>query len=123
MIAAVPDCLVSGFEHLESVLDLPDANDRHVLAAAIRAGAQAIVTFNLRDFPDHVLARYDVEAKHPDELVLDTIDLAPAVVARCVTEQAAALRNPSISVSELLGTLRQQQLVQSAARLHDLLRT
>ncbi len=51
MREAVPDCMVTGFEHLEDGLDLPDPDDRHVLAAAIRANAQTIVTFNLRDFP------------------------------------------------------------------------
>jgi predicted nucleic acid-binding protein len=118
---AVPDCIVSGYEHLESGLDLPDPDDRHVVAAAIRANAQAIVTFNLRDFPDHVLARYDVEAKHPDEFVLDSIDLAPGAVAKCISEQAGALQQPRVSVPELLDTLRRLGLVRAVARLHELL--
>lgn len=121
MNEAVPDCLVNGYEHLVEGLDLPDENDRHVLAAAIRAGAQAIVTFNLRDFPDHVLARYDIEAKHPDEFVMDSIDLAPGAVVRCVTEQASALRRPPVPLHELLDTLRRLGLVQSIARLRDLM--
>lgn len=50
MIAAVPDCLVSGHENLIESLWLPDPNDRHVLAAAIRGGAQAIVTSTRRTF-------------------------------------------------------------------------
>jgi hypothetical protein len=45
---AVPDCLVTGYGHLIDQLSLPDPNDRHVLAAAIRSGAQVIVTTNLR---------------------------------------------------------------------------
>jgi predicted nucleic acid-binding protein len=49
--AAVPDCLVTGYEPLIEGLKLPDAKDRHVLAAAIKAGAQVIVTRNLKDFP------------------------------------------------------------------------
>jgi predicted nucleic acid-binding protein len=121
MCEAVPDCLVTGFEHLEEGLDLPDPDDCHVLAAAIRGNAQAIVTFNLRDFPDHVLERYDIETKHPDEFVLDTIDLAPGAVVKCVSEQSAALRNPPILVPELLGTLRRLGLVQSVARMRELL--
>jgi len=56
MNSAVRDCLVSGYEPLIAALDLPDPNDRHVLAAAIKAKAQIIVTKNLRDFPAERLA-------------------------------------------------------------------
>lgn len=51
MNRAVRDCLVSGYEPLIEGLKLPDPDDRHVLAAAIKAGAQVIVIRNLRDFP------------------------------------------------------------------------
>ncbi len=78
MARAVPDCLVTGFEQLIDGLVLPDPDDRHVLAAAIRAGAQAIVTFNLDDFPAARLQPYNIDAKHPDDFVIDTIDLSPA---------------------------------------------
>ncbi len=121
MCEAVPDCIVTGYDHLENGLDLPDPDDRHVLAAAIRSSAQAIVTYNLHDFPDHALARYDLEAKHPDEFVLESIDLAPAAVLRCLSEQSAALRNPPVGLPDLLDTLRRHALVQSVARLRDLL--
>ena len=47
----VPDCLVTGYEPLISGLSLPDADDRHVLAAAIHVGASLIITYNLSDFP------------------------------------------------------------------------
>ena len=56
MDQAVPDCLVSGYEGIEATLALPDPDDRHVLAAAIKCGAGTIVTYNLKDFPDHLLA-------------------------------------------------------------------
>ncbi|MGI8548347.1 MAG: PIN domain-containing protein [Gemmatimonadaceae bacterium] len=121
MREAVPDCMVTGFEHLEDGLELPDPDDRHVLAAAIRANAQTIVTFNLRDFPDHVLERYDIESKHPDEFVLDSLDLAPGAVVQCVTDQVSALRNPPMTMPEVLDTLRRLGLVQSVARLRELL--
>lgn len=62
MNANVRDCLVSDYEKLESGLSLPDEDDRHVLAAAIQCGAQAIVTFNLKDFPSDELEKYGVEA-------------------------------------------------------------
>lgn len=117
---AVPDCLVVEYESLIEGLTLPDLDDRHVLAAAIRANAQAIVTFNLDDFPAGTLGRYDIEAKHPDDFVLDSIDLAQAAVVRCITEQAAELRNPPQSVPQVLDTLRAQGLAQSVARLREL---
>lgn len=120
---AVPDALVDQFERLIDSIDLPDLDDRHVVAAAIRCGAQAIVTFNLKDFPDHDLARWDLEAKHPDEFLLDSLDLAPGIVVRCLTEQAAALTCPRVSLPELLEHLRKVGLIRSASALRDLLQT
>lgn len=56
MEAAIPAAMVTGYEPLVPTLTLPDEDDRHVLAAAIRCGAQVIVTTNLRDFPTEALA-------------------------------------------------------------------
>lgn len=58
MNQAIPDCLVTGYEDLIPALRLPDPADRHVLAAAIVAGAQSIATFNLKDFPPSALSRF-----------------------------------------------------------------
>ncbi|MFN9293122.1 MAG: PIN domain-containing protein, partial [Planctomyces sp.] len=60
--AHVRDCLVTGYETLIDAVTLPDPDDRHVLAAAIRAGADLIVTFNLKDFPEKDLKPYGIEA-------------------------------------------------------------
>jgi predicted nucleic acid-binding protein len=120
MNRAVPDCVVTGHEALIEGLALPDPDDRHVLAVAIRAGAQAIVTFNLNDFPGERLAPFFVEATHLDDFVLDLIDLAPGIVTDVVVEQAASLKNPPRSVSDLLDTLRDQRLVRSVAKLREL---
>ena len=62
---------ITDFEHLIPSLELPDAKDRHVVAAAITCGADFIVTMNVRDFPAHVLAPNGIRAIHPDEFVLD----------------------------------------------------
>ncbi len=66
MDQSVPGGLVAGYEDLISDLELPDSNDRHVLAAAIRCQAQVIVNFNPSDFPVAALAPLQVEAQHPD---------------------------------------------------------
>ena len=66
MDLALPDGLVTGHETLIAGLTLPDADDRHVLAAAMRCNACVIVTFNEKDFPEAALAPYGIEAQHPD---------------------------------------------------------
>jgi len=121
MSEAFPASLVMGHEGLIEAIKLPDANDRHVVAAATRARAEVIVTFNLGDFPAHALRAFEMEAQHPDEFVLNLIDLAPGIVFEVVREQAAALRNPPRTVVELLATPRAQGLVQSVAQLTALL--
>jgi predicted nucleic acid-binding protein len=64
------DALVTGYEDLIEGLRLPDPDDRHVLAAAIRARADVIVTANLRDFPPSTLGQFGIEPQHPDEFIL-----------------------------------------------------
>lgn len=64
-----PDAVVTGYETIAAGLDLPDAGDRHVLAAAAHAGADVIVTANLRDFPADRLGQYELTAQRPDAFV------------------------------------------------------
>lgn len=75
MRQAVDDCLVTGYEDLVESLCLPDRDDRHVLAAAIRRGAQVIVTENKRDFPKTRLEPFDIEAQSADEFLCNQIGL------------------------------------------------
>jgi len=65
MNAAIADCLVTGYEPLIEGLKLPDPDDRHVLAAAIKVGAQAIVTANVADFPAEYLAQWESRRRVP----------------------------------------------------------
>lgn len=117
MNAHVRDCLVTNYEELIPALTLPDADDRHVLAAAIRSGADLIVTYNLKDFPDEVLAKYGIEAQHPDEFVTHLLDLAPHVVCAAVKRQRQNLKNPPKTVDELLEAFEQQSLPQTVGAL------
>jgi len=119
MNQAVPDCLVQGHESLVPMLELPDPDDRHVLAAAIVAGAQMIVSFNLRDFPNDYLARFGIEAVHPDRFIECQMDLYQARVIEAVKAQRAMLTNPPISGQQLLDTLAAQGLTVTVDRLTE----
>lgn len=117
MDGAVRDCLVTGYEELITSLSLPDPDDRHVLAAAIHAGADVIVTCNLADFPAEALARFGIEAQHPDDFLVYLLDEAPDVVCAAVKRQRESLRNPPKTAEELLATLENHGLTQAGARL------
>jgi predicted nucleic acid-binding protein len=117
MNANVRDCLVTDYEDLIEAVTLPDPDDRHVLAAAIRGRADVIVTFNLDDYPSNILQPYGIEAQHPDAFVTHLLDLAPTKVYQAVKLQRQALKNPPKTAEELLETLEKQQLAQTAARL------
>lgn len=116
---AVRDCLVTGYEDLIDSLTLPDPNDRHVLAAAIRGHAEIIVTFNLKDFPTAVLAQFDVIALHPDDFLVSLFQLEYGLVCAAVKRQREGLRNPAKTVEELLATLENQGLTQIVAQLRE----
>jgi hypothetical protein len=98
-------------------LVLPDENDRHVLAAAIRCGASLIVTCNLNDFPQDALTPFDIEAQHPDEFILHLLDLAPGLVIEAAQSHRTSLKNPPKSVKEYLDSLGTQGLTQTASAL------
>lgn len=116
----VRDALVTGYECLIPSLSLPDPNDRHVLAAAIRSQASGIVTFNLKDFPKEELANYDIEAIHPDEFIADLYDLNAAKVLEAASRQRRSLRNPEKTVEEYLDTLLKQGLPETVSLLKDM---
>lgn len=120
MDASVPDCLVAGYEDLIAGLQLPDPDDRHVLAAAIRVGADVIVTANLKHFPSSSLADYGIDAQHPDQFVRHLVDLAPGPVCVAVKTHRLGLRNPPKTIAQYLETLERQALPETVAALREL---
>ena len=121
MDQAAPDALVTGYESLIDSLELPDRDDRHVLAAAIRCGASVIVTLNLSDFPNAALAEFGIEAQHPDDFVLSLTETFPEFVLEAARTHRASLRNPSKTRDEYLAELNTQELCRSAAALRELI--
>lgn len=119
MDQAIPDACVTGYENLIEGLSLPDANDRHVLAAAIRCSASVIVTFNQKDFPASKLDEFGIEAQHPDEFVDNLFDLDPAAVVAAAQRQRQQLKMPPMDVDPYLELLMRQGLVQSVKALNQ----
>lgn len=119
MCNAIRDCKVLNYEKLIPTLDLPDPDDRHVLAAAIRCRAQVIVTWNLKDFPDAALASWDCEAKDPDSFVMDQIHLDRKSVYGAIQRIADASDRLPRTVFDILGGLENLGLVESAAELRQ----
>jgi len=119
MDAYVDDCLVTGYESLIDALQLPDPDDRHVLAAAIKAKASFIVTFNIRDFPQTILDSFQIRAITPDEFVMRLIDEDYHEVLKLVKRQRENMKQPSLTVEEYLAMLEQQRLLETAAFLRE----
>lgn len=97
----------------------PDPDDRDVLAAAIRAGAQLIVTNNLKDFPRGYLVTFGIEPVHPDEFIVQQFYLHEARIISAVRQHRASLTRPPKSVQEYLETLASNGLVVTVDRLSD----
>ncbi len=109
------DALVEGYEPLIELME-NDEKDRHVLAAAVRANAAAIVTNNVKDFPSTSTAPYGIAVVTADEFVIDQLDLAPGVVMRVLEQQAAAHKRPPYEVEGLLSYLERAGVKDFAAQ-------
>lgn len=97
-----PEAEVEGYETLTDLMT-NDPKDRHVAAAAVRIGAQVIVRSNLKDFPASSLAPWEIEARHPDQFLMNLYALDPKAVLSRLRDQAATIGR---SLPELLATLR-----------------
>lgn len=117
----IQDALVQGYEGLEATLRLPDPDDRHVLAAAIHCDATAIITFNLRDFPDEAIAPFGIRATHPDEFIRELFDADQDAVLAAFRELRGDYRNPPRTSGELLAMMEKQGLPRSAEALKPFL--
>ena len=111
------ECFVQGYHALIAGLALPDPNDRHVLAAAIRCSAQIIVTENLRDFPANMLEEHDVQALGADDFLAGTYDLFPSDAVRALRAVRRRYRNPAMNPSEFVLDLTRNGLPKLAAMI------
>lgn len=105
MNSVFPDAEVHGFEELIDNLELPDLDDRHVLAVAIHCKADAIITFNQKDFPTKYLKEFNIEVYNPDKFLNLLHKLSPEIVHKAFNNQLASLKNPPKTKEELIETL------------------
>jgi hypothetical protein len=98
-------------------LSLPDADDRHVLAAAIAGHADCIVTANLRDFPATALSPYGLEAIDPDTFIAQQWDLHPIHAAIAFKAMRARRNKPTSDAEEFVSALEKGGLPATAERL------
>jgi predicted nucleic acid-binding protein len=119
MDQALPDACVIGYQRLVPAIELPDPDDRHVVAAAIRGKAQVIVTFNEKDFPAAVLEEFDLATQHP-AFLRNLIDLAPNIVRARLATMINGFSNPAMTYEEYISVLERQSLPETAAALREL---
>lgn len=116
MEAAFPEATVTGYESMiDSMANHP--KDRHVLAAAVHSSCEVIVTFNLKDFPRAMLVPHGIDAVHPDEFLLDQLDLYPQQVGRALVRQAAETARPQLTLLQVLASLERISLAGFAAEV------
>jgi predicted nucleic acid-binding protein len=119
MNAAVPDSVITGYESLISSIELPDADDRHVVAAAIVGHADAIVTFNLDDFPSSALDRFNIEVQHPDRFVMNQLHLHKLKALTALKQMRARWKQPERTARELVEALDKRGLPLTADLLSE----
>ena len=118
---AFPDALVINYDGLLIHLELPDPDDRHVLAAAIKINADVIVTNNLKDFPEDYLDSFGIKAKSADDFLTDIIDLNHEQAVKAFKEMVLNKKNPELDEYQVLAMLRKSGLNDTANYLHALL--
>ncbi len=103
MEAAFEEACVGDFSAMMGAVgDLPDENDRHVVAAALKTSAAIIVTDNLKDFPETILAPLNLEARSADAFIADTIALDPGRAVAAIKRMRSRLKRPDKTAEILL---------------------
>ena len=115
------DSLVTGYEPKIHDLELPDANDRHVLAAAIKAKAEIILTWNTKDFPEVKLKPHGIHTETPDYLIRRILEAHPETLILVLRQARLSLQRPPATAVEYLETLRIQDLTRTCELLQPFL--
>ena len=119
MDTAFPDANVHEYKPWIEKIELPDTDDRHVVAAGIESGSDLILTFNLKDFPFNQLKGFGIAARHPDDFLVDLFDREGSKGYYAFEKQLKRLKNPSLDPAQLLHILRKAGLPRTATILEN----
>jgi predicted nucleic acid-binding protein len=96
-----PEAMIADYQDL--VPTMPNnPKDHHVAAAAVKCGAEVIVTANIDDFK---VLPTNIEAQTPDDFLCHLFDLAPREMVKLLQQQADALKRPKLTLAGLLQNL------------------
>lgn len=114
MEAAFEEACVTDFDQfLPTCAGLPDSDDAHVLAAAMKTQAAMIVTDNLKDFPDAILMPLNIEARSADAFIADTISLDPGRAVAAIRRMRERLKKPEKTADVLLLDMEAEGLIET----------
>lgn len=120
MNKAFRDALTDGYQDLINGIILPDKDDRHVVAAALVSRSDVIVTYNLKDFDEIELRKYDLEAVHPDDFIVNLIDLDEVKAKEAIKKMVDRKKNPPIILQEAIKRIEARGLVKSASKIREI---
>lgn len=120
MRRAFEDAEVTDYETIVPCIQkMPDPNDAHVVAAALKIRASVIVTENTKHFPASVIGPLDLETKTADEFIADTMDLNPPLAVSAVSTMRQRFRRPSMTGEQLLRLMEARGLMLTVDSLKD----
>ncbi len=121
MTRAFPEAAVQAHEALSAVVPLlPDRDDEHVLAAAMKTRASVIVTDNLKHFPNAVLAPLGIEVITADAFIADTITLDTGRAVAAIRRMRERFKRPEKTPEVILLDMRTNGLTETAHSLAPL---
>lgn len=112
-----PEACVDGYEDLIEALTLPDPDDRHVLAAAIVADAEHIITENIKDFPEGSIRKYGIEAVTADDFLASTFELYPADATAALRTMRRNYEKPPFKAADFIFDLQAKGMPKLASML------
>lgn len=118
---AFPDAFVQHYQGIISSLTLPDPDDCHVLAAAIKSNANVIVSNNIKDFPEEYLRSFGIRVQSADDFLTDIIDLNHELSIKAFREMVMYKKNPEMDIYQVLEQFRNIGLKDTADYLHSIL--